>query len=78
MAALLEEGGGSLADLRQAVVYLRDPADMKTVSKVMDERLSADTARVMVRGSVCRPSWLVEMDAIAVNGKGDASFKKLI
>ena len=78
VAALLEEGGGSLADLRQAVVYLRDPADMKTVSKVMDERLSADTARIMVRGSVCRPSWLVEMDAIAVNGKGDASFKKLI
>ena len=75
--ALLAEGGGSLADLRQAAVYLRDPADRAAVEKVMARRLSADTARVMVRGSICRPTWLVEMDAIAVNANGRNCFKPL-
>ena len=76
--ALLAEGDGKLADLRQAVVYLRDPADRAAVEKVMSRRLSADTARIMVRGSICRPAWLVEMDAVAVNGKGDGRFAKLM
>lgn len=75
--ALLAEGGGSLTDLRQAVIYLRDPADRSAVEKVMNKRLPADTARVMVRGSICRPTWLVEMDAIAVNSNGNAKFKPL-
>ena len=75
--ALLKEGGGSLADLRQAVIYLRDPADRGAVEKVMNKRLAANTARIMVRGSICRPTWLVEMDAIAVNKNGDANFKSL-
>ena len=75
--ALLAEGGGTLSDLRQAAVYLRDPADRAAVEKVMSRRLSADTARVMVRGSICRPTWLVEMDAIAVNANGNNSFKPL-
>ncbi len=75
--ALLAEGGGTLADLRQAVVYLRDPADRALVEKVMSKRVPADTARVMVRGSICRPTWLVEMDAIAVNNKGNNKFKPL-
>ena len=75
--ALLAEGGGKLSDLRQAVVYLRDPADRAAVEKVMSRRLSPDTARVMVRGSICRPTWLVEMDAIAVNSNGNRSFKPL-
>lgn len=75
--ALLAEGGGSLSDLRQAAVYLRDPADRNAVEKVMARRLSHDTARVMVRGSICRPTWLVEMDAIAVNSNGNDCFKPL-
>ena len=31
--------------------------------------------RSMVRGSVCRPGWLVEMDGIAVNSRGNPDFK---
>ncbi|MBE6388193.1 MAG: hypothetical protein E7045_09070 [Lentisphaerae bacterium] len=76
--ALLAEGGGKLSDLRQAVVYLRDPADRAAVEKVMSRRLSADTARIMVRGAVCRPTWLVEMDGIAVNSNGDKQFGALV
>lgn len=73
--ALLAGRGGALADLRQAVVYLRDPADAPAVEAVLARRLSPETARIMVRGSVCRPGWLVEMDGIAVNSRGNPDFK---
>ena len=75
--ALLAEKKGTLADLRQAVIYLRDPADKEAVEKVMNRRLAPDTARIMVRGSICRPTWLVEMDAIAVNAVGNSEFASL-
>lgn len=75
--ALLAEKNGSLADLRQAVVYLRDPADKAEVERVMRKRLSPETALIMVRGSICRPTWLVEMDAIAANGNGNPEYKTL-
>lgn len=72
--ALMKEGGGSLADLTQAVVYLRDPADYERVKKIIDSALPAATPRLIVRGSICRPTWLVEMDAIGVNANGDNRF----
>ena len=75
--ALLAEKNGKLSDLRQAVVYLRDPADKAEVERVMKKRLSPETALIMVRGSICRPTWLVEMDAIAVNANGNPEFKAL-
>ncbi len=74
--ALLTEGGGTLDDLKQAVIYLRDPADRGVVTEVLDSWLSPKTARIIVRGSVCRPGWLVEMDGIAVNAAGDPGFKE--
>ena len=74
--ALLAGRGAVLADLKQAVVYLRDPTDRETVEAVLARRLSPDTARIMVRGAVCRPGWLVEMDGIAVNAGGDSRFER--
>ena len=74
--ALLRNHGGSLADLKQAVVYLRDPADAAAVEAVLCDRIPDETARIMVKGSVCRPGWLVEMDAIAVNANGNPAFKR--
>ena len=76
VTALLENHGGTLADLRQAVVYLRDPADAAPVEAVMSRRLSAETPRIMVKGPVCRPGWLVELDGVAVNAQGDSRFKE--
>ena len=72
--ALMKEGNGSLADLTQAVIYLRDPADYSKVKKIIDSALPATAARLIVRGSICRPTWLVEMDAIGVNDCGDSRF----
>jgi hypothetical protein len=39
------------------------------------ERLPQSLPRIMVYGSVCRPEWLVEMEAVGVNGVGDSRFK---
>ncbi len=73
--ALLENHGSELADLKQAVVYLRDPADAGVVESVLARNLCPDTARIMVAAPVCRPGWLVEMDGIAVRANGDEKFE---
>ena len=70
----MKEGGGSLNDLAQAIIYLRDPADYGRVKKIIDSALPASAARLIVRGSICRPTWLVEMDAIGINDNGDVRF----
>ena len=75
--ALLADGGAVLSDLAQAVIYLRDPADQELVRKVLEKRLPDSVPRLLVRGSICRPTWLVEMDAIAVNAKGSKHFAPL-
>jgi len=75
--ALLRAGEACFDDLCQAVIYLRDPADYPQIKAVFDEILPEKTPRLFVRGSVCRPTWLVEMDAVAVSGAGDASFAPL-
>lgn len=72
--ALMKEGGGSLNDLVQAVIYLRDPADHAAVKRIIDAHLPSTTQRLLVRGSICRPTWLVEMDAIGVNACGSSTF----
>ncbi len=74
--ALLEHHGGTLADLKLAVVYLRDPADSAAVSGILDRLLPEQCPRILVRGSVCRPGWLVEMEGVAVNSNGNSKFKK--
>lgn len=76
--ALLAEGEGTLADMKQAIVYLRDGADMNIVREVVERRMSPETGRIIVRGPVCRPGWLVEIEGIAVNNCGNRNFKAFI
>jgi len=75
--ALLNNHGGRLEDIKQAVVYLRDAADAAAVRKQLDHLLPVEIPLLMVAAPVCRPAWLVEMEAIAVNVNGNPEFKKL-
>lgn len=75
--ALLGAADASLDDLRQAVVYLRNPDDAPAARQILDEILPAPLPRLMVHGPVCRPGWLIEMEGIAVNDRGDACFPAL-
>lgn len=77
MNALMKRNGGSLSDLKQAVVYLRDWADRETVRRRLMESPLAAIPHVMLKAPVCRPGWLVEIDGIAVNGAGDGAFAPL-
>lgn len=77
MNALMERNGGSLSDLKQAVVYLRDWADRETVSRRLMESPLAAVPHLLLKAPVCRPGWLVEIDGIAINGTGDPFFAPL-
>lgn len=62
--ALLRDGGACLDDLSMMIVYVRDPAELQLVQT----RIQADYGRipsVVVLAPVCRPGWLIEIEAIA-------------
>ena len=63
--ALLAQADANSGDLAVILVYLRDPADAGVVGKALCDRLGA-VARVVVHAPVCRPGWLIEIEAIAV------------
>lgn len=73
--ALLVEAGCNWNDIAQATVYLRDIADYEVayneLSKIMPNKQF-----VIVQAPVCRPTWLIEMEAIAVNVDVDADVNK--
>ena len=71
--ALLSEGGGSISDVMQIVVYLRDISDYDVVSRMFRERLP-EIPTVFTLAPVCRPSWLIEMECIAVTLEGNKDF----
>ena len=71
--ALLQEAGAGMEDLMYSLVYLRDMADYPRVREVLQHHCpSLDP--IYVLAPVCRPAWLVEMEGMAITGKGDSSF----
>lgn len=64
--ALLKSIQAELNDVLHMIVYLRDPADHKLVTSILNECFGEDSNFVMVYGPVCRPEWLVEIEAIAI------------
>ena len=62
---LLAEGGAGWADVMQIIVYLRDIADYNHVSQMFAEKFP-DTPYVITYAPVCRPTWLIEMECMAV------------
>ena len=71
---LLEEGGMAFDDIMQIIVYLRDGADYKLVQKLFEEK-SPDKPCVITLAPVCRPTWRIEMECIAVK-KAQRGFRK--
>lgn len=66
---LLEAGGGTLADVRYFLVYLRDVADYVAVARYMRLRFPS-TPCLITEARVCRPEWLIEVECIAVKANG--------
>ena len=70
ISALLAEAGAGLADIKSAILYLRDAADFAAVSSLFKERWPM-LDPVFVQAPVCRPGWLGEMECIAALEEGE-------
>jgi enamine deaminase RidA (YjgF/YER057c/UK114 family) len=62
---LLEEADMTMEHCAQIIVYLRDTADYKLVSQMFAERYP-EIPTVITLAPVCRPTWLIEMECIAI------------
>ena len=65
---LLAEGGMTYDNVMQIIVYLRDIADYQLVDRMFKERFP-QIPRVITLAPVCRPTWLIEMECIAVDAR---------
>ncbi len=66
VAMLLAEVDADLSDIAQMFVYLRDIADYEIVRYMFDARFP-DIPKVILLAPVCRPTWLIEMECIAIH-----------
>lgn len=62
---LLADGDMQLADMKYAIVYLRDVADHGVIEDYM-KRHYPELPCLLVEARVCRPEWLIEVETIAV------------
>ena len=73
--ALLKEADSDFQDVMQLIVYLRDTADYEVVKALFAERFP-NIPTVITLAPVCRPTWLVEMECIAVKERLNEKFRK--
>jgi len=66
--ALLAEQGAGIADFAYVLLYLRNPADTERVLDIVRAALPAGVPLIVAHGAVCRPTWLVEMEGLALIG----------
>lgn len=70
---LLKEGNATYEDVAQIIVYLRDGADYTVIRDMFSERFP-DYPVVITLAPVCRPTWLIEMECIAITRKGNPAY----
>jgi enamine deaminase RidA (YjgF/YER057c/UK114 family) len=75
--ALLSPHGGTLDDMAFLIVYLRDQSHVTDVTQILREEVGHDIPIVAVRGAVCRPTWLVEIEGMGVKRAATAEFPPL-
>ena len=74
--ALLAEAGADFNDVMQIFVYLRNEDDYPIVSSLFAKKFP-DMPYVITLAPVCRPTWLIEMECIAVTKHSDPSFRSI-
>lgn len=62
---LLAEAGMTMDDATQLIVYLRDTADFEVVSEMFRQKYP-NVPTVFTLAPVCRPTWLIEMECMAI------------
>ena len=51
--------------MKYAIVYLRDVADYDVIDRYLKQHYP-DLTCLIVEARVCRPEWLIEVEAVAV------------
>jgi len=64
--ALLEPHGAGLSDMAYIIVYIRNFKDANKVLEILNRELPGEIPRIFLEGAVCRPTWLVELEGVAV------------
>jgi enamine deaminase RidA (YjgF/YER057c/UK114 family) len=75
IGALLQAYEADLTDMKMMVVYLQDRVAYPSIRGLLKEVLPEKLPYIVVRGSVCRASWLVEMEGIAVSEARNERFR---
>lgn len=71
--ALLKESDMDYDDVMHLIVYLRDTADYNEVKQMFDRRFP-NIPTVISFAPVCRPTWLIEMECIAIKSRNNPQF----
>jgi len=71
---LLAEADATFDDVMQIIVYLRDLADVSLVKSLFDKKFP-HIPYIITLAPVCRPTWLVEMECIAVKEEHHPEFR---
>jgi len=64
ISALLKSAGFGKEDVSSFIVYLRDPADYRFIKPQIDQ-YAENLPVIYVKAPVCRPGWLIEIEATA-------------
>lgn len=72
IGALLRAAGAGFEHVCVFLVYARDAHDLPAVQQRLAAQFPA-TPTVLTRASVCRPGWLVEIEALVITDAGNAA-----
>ena len=70
---LLAEAGMTMSDAAHLIVYLRDGADYEVVSQMFRKKFP-HIPTVFTLAPVCRPTWLIEMECMAIQAAANSHF----
>jgi len=64
--ALLEAQSATLKDMAYVIAYVRNVHDRQQVGKVLDKAFGGKVPLVLTEAAVCRPTWLMELEGVAI------------
>ena len=64
ISALLADAGHGLADVRMALIYVREDGFATDALAAFESRFPAGIPHVVLHAPVCRPGWLVEIECL--------------
>jgi enamine deaminase RidA (YjgF/YER057c/UK114 family) len=66
LRALLEAQSATVDDMAYVIAYVRNGHDRQQVGRVLEEELGGSVPLVFAEAAVCRPSWLMELEGMAI------------